>query len=64
MTMRRFAEGAEPLRASRKGRLDAIVDVAETPAELVMTAELPGLTPKDITVRVRTRAYVYARRKR
>ena len=53
MTMRRFAEGAEPLRAlkERVGWMP-IVDVAETPAELVMTAELPGLTPKDITVRV------------
>ena len=29
-----------------------IVDVAEMPDELVMTAELPGLTAKDVNVRV------------
>jgi HSP20 family protein len=51
--MRRIFESAEPLPAlkARMGWMP-IVDVAELPEELVMTAELPGLTPKDITVRV------------
>lgn len=51
--MRRFFEGLEPLPAmkERMGWMP-IVDVAETPEELVMTAELPGLTAKDVNVRV------------
>lgn len=51
--MRRFFEGFEPLPAmkERVGWMP-IVDVAETPEELVMTAELPGLTAKDVNVRV------------
>ena len=51
--MRRFFEGLEPMPAlkERVGWMP-IVDVAETPEELVMTAELPGLTAKDINVRV------------
>ena len=51
--MRRLFEGAGALPAlkERVGWMP-IVDVAEMPEELVMTAELPGLMPKDITVRV------------
>jgi HSP20 family protein len=51
--MRRLFEGLEPLPAlkERVGWMP-IVDVAETPEELVMTAELPGMTAKDINVRV------------
>jgi HSP20 family protein len=51
--MRRFFEGLEPLPAlkERVGWLPT-VDIAETPEELVLTAELPGLTAKDVNVRV------------
>lgn len=53
MTMRRFFEAAEPLPAlkERVGWMP-IVDVAETGEELIITAELPGMTAKDINVRV------------
>lgn len=52
-TMRRLFEGFEPFPAmkERVGWMP-IVDVAEMPEELVMTAELPGLTAKDVNVRV------------
>jgi HSP20 family protein len=51
--MRRFFEGLEPLPPlkERVGWMP-IVDVAETPEELVLTAELPGLMAKDVNVRV------------
>ena len=53
MAMRRFFEGAPPLPAL-KDKLAWMpnVDVAETAEELVFTAELPGLTTKDINIRV------------
>jgi HSP20 family protein len=52
-TMRRLFEGFEPFPGlkERVGWMP-IVDVAEMPEELVMTAELPGLTAKDVNVRV------------
>jgi HSP20 family protein len=51
--MRRMFEGVEPLPAL-KDRMGWIptVDIAETDEELVLTAELPGMTTKDIKVRV------------
>lgn len=51
--MRRLFEGSEGLPAfkERVGWMPT-VDIAETPEELVMTAELPGMTAKDINVRV------------
>lgn len=49
--MRRFFEG-EPLPLKERVGWMPTVDVAETPEELIMTAELPGLTAKDVNVRV------------
>jgi HSP20 family protein len=51
--MRRFFEGLEPPPAMKErfGWLPT-VDIAETAEELVLTAELPGLTAKDVNVRV------------
>ena len=51
--MRRFFEGLEPYPAL-KDKLAWMpnVDIAETADEMIITAELPGLTAKDITVRV------------
>lgn len=50
---RQFFEGGEPFPAL-KDRFEWMpnVDVAETADELFITAELPGLTTKDINVRV------------
>jgi HSP20 family protein len=49
--MRRFFEEPIPFFKEKVGWMPT-VDVAETPEELIMTAELPGLTAKDVNVRV------------
>jgi HSP20 family protein len=49
----RFFEGW-PIRVSRENGLWApFVDVSETPKEVIVKAELPGVDPKEIDVSVR-----------
>ncbi len=63
--MRRFLEGVEPYPMF-KDKLGWMpnVDVAETADELIVTAELPGLTAKDINVQVENGMLTLAGEKR